>query len=75
MPDAMMFNERVSTICVTPNKNAVYKKVADGSYKIKNNLQRVNKPCKGRYSWPGIKINNSSETPEVWLQPKISKRC
>ncbi len=75
MPDAMMFNERVSTICVTPNKNVVYKKVADGSYKIKNNLQRVNKPCKGRYSWPGIKIDNSSATPEVWLQGKISKKC
>ena len=75
MPDAMMFNERISTICVTPNKNVVYKKVPDGSYKIKNNLQRVNKPCKGRYSWPGIKIDNSSATPEVWLQGKISKKC
>jgi D-alanyl-D-alanine carboxypeptidase/D-alanyl-D-alanine-endopeptidase (penicillin-binding protein 4) len=75
MPDAMMFNERVSTICVTPNKNVVYKKVPDGSYKIKNKLQRVNKPCKGRYSWPGIKIDNSSATPEVWLQGKISKKC
>ncbi len=75
MPDAMMFNERVSTICITPNKNVVYKKIVDGSYKIKNNLQRVNKPCKGRYSWPGIKIDNSSVTPEVWLQGKISKKC
>jgi len=75
MPDAMMFNERVSTICVTPNKNSVYKKVPDGSYKIKNDLQRVNKPCRGRYSWPGIKIDNSSATPEVWLRGKISKRC
>ena len=75
MPDAMMFNERVSTICVAPNKNSVYKKVVDGSYKIKNNLQRVNKPCRGRYSWPGIKINNSSAIPEVWLQGKISKKC
>ena len=75
MPDAMMFNERISTICITPNKNAVYKKVPDGSYKIKNNLKRVNKPCKGRYSWPGLKINNSSAIPEVWLQGKISKKC
>jgi D-alanyl-D-alanine carboxypeptidase/D-alanyl-D-alanine-endopeptidase (penicillin-binding protein 4) len=75
MPDAMMFNERISTICVAPNKNAVYKKVADGSYQIKNNLQRVNKPCRGRYSWPGIKIDNSTDTPKVWLKGKISKRC
>ena len=75
MPDAMMFNERISTICVTPNKNDVRKKVIDGSYKIKNNLQRVNKPCKGRYSWPGFKIDNSSAIPEVWLRGKISKKC
>ena len=75
MPDAMMFNERVSTICVTPNKNVVRKKVVDGSYKITNKLQRVNKPCKGRYSWPGVKIDNSSVIPEVILRGKISKKC
>jgi len=75
MPDAMMFNERISTICVAPNKNSVRKKVPDGSYVLQNNLQRVNKPCKGRYSWPGMKIDNSSSTPVVVLKGKISKRC
>ena len=75
MPDAMMFNERISTICVTPNKNNVRKKYVDGSYKIRNNLQRVNKPCKGRYSWPAVKIDKSQVVPEVILKGKISKRC
>lgn len=75
MPDAMMFNERVSTICVTPNKNDVSKKYVDGSYKIRNNLQRVNKPCRGRYSWPAVKIDKSQVVPEVILKGKISKRC
>jgi len=75
MPDAMMFNERISTICVAPNKNSVRKKVPDGSYVLQNNLQRVNKPCKGRYSWPGMKIDNSSGTPTVILRGKISKKC
>ena len=75
MPDAMMFNERVSTICVTPNKNNVRKKYVDGSYKLRNNLQRVNKPCKGKYSWPSVKIDNSQVVPEVILRGKISKRC
>ncbi len=75
MPDAMMFNERVSTICVTPNKDTVTKKHVDGSYKVINKLQRVNKPCKGKYSWPGIKIDKTQATPQVWLQGKISKRC
>jgi D-alanyl-D-alanine carboxypeptidase/D-alanyl-D-alanine-endopeptidase (penicillin-binding protein 4) len=75
MPDAMMFNERISTICVTPNKNSVRKKIPDGSYVLKNNLQRVNKPCKGRYSWPGLRVDNSSATPVVELRGKISKKC
>ena len=75
MPDAMMFNERISTICVAPNKNSVRKKVPDGSYVIKNNLQRVNKPCKGRYSWPGMRIDNSTNTPTVVLRGKISNKC
>jgi D-alanyl-D-alanine carboxypeptidase/D-alanyl-D-alanine-endopeptidase (penicillin-binding protein 4) len=75
MPDAMMFNERVSTICVAPNKNDVHKKYPDGSYVIHNQLQRVNKPCRGRYSWPLIKVDDSKAVPEVWLRGKISKRC
>ena len=75
MPDAMMFNERISTICVAPNKDLVSKKTPDGSYKIINKLQRVNKPCRGRYSWPGVKIDKSNAIPRVWLQGKISKKC
>jgi len=75
MPDAMMYNERVSIICVTPNKNKVHKKYVDGSYKVVNKLQRVNKPCKGRYSWPAFKIDKSKAVPEVVLKGKISKRC
>jgi len=75
MPDAMMFNERVSTICVAPNKNSVTKKYPDGSYVIHNQLKRVNKPCRGRYSWPQVKVDDSKAVPEVWLKGKISKRC
>lgn len=75
MPDAMMFNERISTVCVNPKANSVTKKHADGSYKVINNLKRVNKPCRGRYSWPGVKIDKSTATPTVILKGKISKRC
>jgi len=72
MPDAMMFNERVSTICVVPNQNSVTKKVPDSSYVIHNQLQRVNRPCRGRYSWPHVKIDDSKAVPEVWLKGKIT---
>ncbi|QOR61561.1 D-alanyl-D-alanine carboxypeptidase/D-alanyl-D-alanine-endopeptidase [Sulfurovum sp. ST-21] len=75
MPDAMMFNERVSTICVEPKKNTVTKKDPDGSYIIRNQLQRVNKPCRGKYSWPRVTVDDSKAVSEVWIKGKISKRC
>ncbi|HIP29151.1 MAG TPA: D-alanyl-D-alanine carboxypeptidase/D-alanyl-D-alanine-endopeptidase [Sulfurovum sp.] len=75
MPDAMMYNERISTICVIPKRNDVRKKEVDGSYEIINKIKAVNKPCKGRYSWPGFTINNNKVIPQVILQGKISKHC
>jgi D-alanyl-D-alanine carboxypeptidase/D-alanyl-D-alanine-endopeptidase (penicillin-binding protein 4) len=75
MPDAMMFNERISTVCVTPNKRDVHKKNADGSYKVINQLQYVNQPCQGRYSWPGVRIDKSEVTPTVILKGSISQKC
>lgn len=75
MPDAMMFNERISTICVSPKHNSVTKKVADNSYTIVNHLQPVNKPCRGRYSWPSFKVDKSQGTPSVLLKGPISKHC
>jgi len=75
MPDAMMFNQRISTVCVTPNEKAVYKKNVDPGYKIVDKLQRVNKPCRGKYSWPSVKIDNTKSIPEFILKGKISQRC
>jgi len=75
MPDAMMFNERVSTICITPRQNSVTKKTPDESYRIVNHLKRVNKPCRGRYSWPSFKVDKSQSTTTVLLKGPISKRC
>lgn len=75
MPDAMMFNERISTVCVTPNKRDVHKKNADGSYKVINQLQYVNQPCQGKYSWPGVRINNNDVMPTVILKGSISQKC
>lgn len=75
MPDAMMYNERISTICITPKNNTVRKKGGDESYKVINHLRRVNQPCRGRYSWPGVKINKNRAVTTVTLNGKISKRC
>ncbi len=75
MPDAMMFNERVSTLCIDPKRKRAYSKNADKSYKIVNKLRHVNKPCKGKYSWPGVKISQSNTMSTVTLLGQISNRC
>ncbi|GIT99056.1 D-alanyl-D-alanine carboxypeptidase [Sulfurovum sp. TSL1] len=75
MPDAMMFNERVVTVCVIPKEKRVHKKDADESYRVVDQLEHVNKPCRGKYSWPRVKIDKSEVVPTVFLQGKISKRC
>ena len=75
MPDAMMFNERVVTVSVIPKKKKVYKKHADESYRVVDQLIHVNKPCKGKYSWPGVRIDKSAVVPTVLLKGQISKRC
>ena len=75
MPDAMMFNERLVTVCVIPRENKVHKKNVDESYRVVDQLEHVNKPCKGKYSWPGVKIDKREVIPTVYLKGKISKRC
>ena len=75
MPDAMMFNQRISTIAISPRSNKVVKKNGDNSYIVINNLKPISKPCRGKYAWPYIKIDKSSTTPMVLLKGKISNRC
>ena len=75
LPDAMMFNERLVTVCVIPRKRTVIKKQADESYKVIDRLQMVNKPCTGRYNWPQVRIDTKTSTPTMLLQGQISNRC
>ncbi len=58
MPDAMMFNERKSTLCVTPNRRGIKLNRADNdrSYKIVNRLKVVNTSCKKGYSWQKLQL-------------------
>ncbi len=75
MPDAMMFNERISTVHVTPKKHSVRKKTPDYSYTVVNNLQYVKRSCKGKYSWPSVKIDKTGLSPQLILRGQISERC
>jgi len=75
MPDAMMFNERTSTVYITPKKKSVDKKLNDPAYKLVNNIKFVNKSCKGQYAWAASKVDESSANPKLILSGKLSKRC
>ncbi|MCK5853777.1 MAG: D-alanyl-D-alanine carboxypeptidase, partial [Sulfurovaceae bacterium] len=78
MPDAMMFNKRKSTICVTPRGRSVRidRDVPDNSYKIVNKLKMVNGSCRRGRSWPrvNIKTNNSGRS-TIFLSGRLSKKC
>jgi D-alanyl-D-alanine carboxypeptidase/D-alanyl-D-alanine-endopeptidase (penicillin-binding protein 4) len=78
MPDAMMFNERKSKLCVTPHGRTISINRLDGdsSYKVINRLKVVNGSCKKGRSWPRVKIRtDSSQRSVITLSGKLSKRC
>ncbi len=78
MPDAMMFNERKSTLCITPSGRTVKLNRADNdrSYKIVNRLKVVNTSCKKGYSWPKVTIKtDTNQRSTIFLSGKLSKRC
>ena len=78
MPDALMFNKRKSTICVTTRgrRVSINKDVPDRSYRVINKLRIVNGSCRRGRSWPrvSIKTDNSGRS-TVTLSGKLSRRC
>lgn len=73
MPDAMMFNERKSTLCVTfiGKRAKITRDVPDWSYKVVNKLKLVNGSCRGRRAWPRVSVKQSTLT----FSGKISRHC
>jgi D-alanyl-D-alanine carboxypeptidase/D-alanyl-D-alanine-endopeptidase (penicillin-binding protein 4) len=78
MPDALMFNKRLSTICVTTRgrKVSINKDVPDQSYKVINKLRIVNGSCRRGRSWPKVRIKtDNAGRSTVYLSGRLSKRC
>lgn len=77
MPDSMMFNERLSTLSVTPQggRIVVQSDIGDESFTIVNNVKAVGGSCQGNHAWPFIKINKEHEKPLVIVSGNISTRC
>lgn len=75
MPDAMMFNERTSTVCITPREKSAYKEIEDPSYTVVNEVKFVNRSCRGKYSWAGSTVDMQSPVPKLILTGELSKHC
>ena len=77
MPDAMMFDDHLSTIIVKPNGSRidVYKSVKDRSYEVINAIKPSAKSCAGNRSWPRVLINTESKLPRITLSGTLSLKC
>jgi D-alanyl-D-alanine carboxypeptidase/D-alanyl-D-alanine-endopeptidase (penicillin-binding protein 4) len=77
MPDALMFNERKSILCVTSTGRAIKIKrdIPDRSYKVVNKIRPVNGSCRRGRSWPKISIKERRGQSIVIFSGRISKRC
>ncbi|HEO98076.1 MAG TPA: D-alanyl-D-alanine carboxypeptidase/D-alanyl-D-alanine-endopeptidase [Epsilonproteobacteria bacterium] len=75
MPDAMMFNERTSTVGILPRSRSVYKEIEDPSYTVVNNVKFVDRSCSGKYAWAGSRVEMQSSIPKLILQGELSKHC
>lgn len=77
MPDSMMFNERVTTLNITPHRGKVKVETdfKDDSFKIINNAKVVYGSCRGSRAWPKIEINKEYEKPLIIVSGTISNRC
>jgi len=77
MPDALMFNERKSTICVTTAGKHVkiQRDIPDWSYKVVNKIRPVNGSCRRGRSWPKVSIKERGSQSIITLSGRLSKRC
>lgn len=75
MPDAMMFDERTSTVCITPGRGSIEKEIEDHSYQVVNKLRFVNRACSGKYAWAASNVDLKGETPKLVLKGDLSRHC
>ena len=75
MPDALMFDDHLCRIVVDPAHGTVGKKIPDTGFRIVNRLQWTDKACRGRYSWPKVRIGREGELTTVTLEGTLSRRC
>ena len=77
MPDALMFDDHLCRIIVETQNGTpqVRKKIPDPGYRIVNRLKVTDKACRGRYSWPKVRITREGDLTTVTLEGPLSRHC
>ncbi len=77
MPDALMFDDHLCRIIVDPHSGTpkAYKKIPYPSFQIINKISVTNKACRGRYTWPLVRVSEGNGIATVKLSGTLSKRC
>lgn len=78
MPDALMYNDHLNYIQITPTAHGVSAAslYGDSSFAIVNNMRANSGACRGKNAWPSVKyIKQGSQRVDVVLEGSLSKRC
>lgn len=73
MPSALMFNENTTTLKIVRG-NEIVQNIQDDSYDIINEIRATDEPCRGRYSWPSVRIQYGERT-KVSIGGTLSSSC
>ena len=77
MPDALMYNDHLNYIKIAPSPRGVVatRLYGDRAFRLINHVKMVNKPCRGRYSWPKVKFIKDNGSVAVELGGQLSSKC
>ena len=77
MPDALMYNDHLSTIKITPTAKGVkaFTAYGDRGFKLVNKIKPVKAACRGKNSWPSVKFIKDNGVVDVYLSGNLSTRC
>ncbi len=77
MPDALMYNDHLSTIKITPTSKGIkaFTAYGDKGFKLVNRIKAVNGACRGKNSWPSVKFVKDNGAVDVYLGGRLSTKC
>ncbi len=77
MPDALMYNDHLSSIKVIPTPSGIKAKrlYGDRGFRLENHIRAVSGACRGRNAWPAVKFIKQNGSVAVSLGGTVSTKC